>query len=1069
MYKCVYEVKFNKPAELTEEEVFAADWTDNNFDTLEDAVAFAQTKLDQEPYITATGVEINDDDTEDVYETETVWDSTKAVDYPEEDEFDPESVDPFEVFTVLPEESFAVVNDGETPIKVTVENCSECSEEECCSKEDLVDENPTSEESLTEHVNSEPEAVEASSSVKKPDNAVVDCEVYTVVSHSEDEKPLDCKMEKEILPKELTESLNDEELSRFMKAADMLGLKTMGDIDKYSKNHGDLHDQALLDQMEQDAKMVVELSEALSFDDDWDDEPETEAEYFDYEDDYLADALYYIDKFGGYEVVKATREKLEKLHNEFDKLKEKIKAKLPEIKRARGKITTLLKAGEDPVLEDVETPYGVLVKIKGIKVDEENPDDELDEGNLSDLRQNLDSQVVSQTEKDAYYDQKSKIADAIQKELGLNDWDAIKAKFTELGGDLAAVKNSDEILDFIYDKCCTNLKEDTTSGLCGDWWDDEEDKQEKLGYIEEGRERWVVTPEDEKVWDSLSDSDRLFLTYSDDMGYWYDNIMDREELMDAYLELASKFSRYADKEPLTEGIIDSAKRFIALKVLNKEFSDKGFRVSVRDGKGDHEVSAKRFGSASDADKYAKAMSAKPEVAAVFVYTEADKPEDRKALSEYRNNDIVNDYVLGIAKEIQTQNKADKTIAKTQSKGVDVTDHREETSTESKPAAAESKPAEKPVEPESKPAEKPEAEVAKPAEEQKYDTAKLNALRKHNKDILKAFQDAGLDTKDLTVAAIDKNGKSYKKASKQLNGLRKALFGEALEDTEYDDIPLDFEDQMDYLAKDEDEAIEGYEKVIDKVEDERIAAELEKIKTEEEAHKDFLETVKEDPTAEYVEPLSTEEVEETVPEVENYFDEDFEDKKLNEMSLKRKFVIGFKYGDSTDYSYVTRSVSDGYEEDEDEITSDDCLGNLEDALQFDSYEDAKEWMDLNGYEIFAELDGKHGVDWEWDDAVEIMPYDTAKNMHHAAEKSDAYDEEIITSEEISLTPEQQERYYDHRNTWYRDVDVVSKRPDKDKQGNVLFVFKGPRFWLNHSISDFKNTDSDNKDDKLAKLL
>lgn len=983
MYKCVYEVKFNKPAELTEEEVFAADWADNNFDTLEDAVAFAQTKLDQEPYITATGVEINDDDTEDVYETETVWDSTKSADYPEEDEFDPESVDPFEVFTVLPEESFAVVNDGEVPIKVTVEDCPECSEEECCSKEDLVDENPTSEdESLTEHVNSEPEAVETDSSVEKPDNAVVDCEVYTVVSHSEDEKPLDCKMKKEILPKELTESLNDEELSRFMKAADMLGLKTMGDIDKYSKNHGDLHDQALLDQMEQDAKMVVELSEALSFDDDWDDEPETEAEYFNYEDDYLADALYYIDKFGGYEVVKATREKLEKLHDEFDKLKEKIKAKLPEIKRARGKITTLLKAGEDPVLEDVETPYGVLVKIKGIKVDEENPDDELDESKLSDLHQNLDSQVVSQTEKDDYYDQKSKIADAIQKELGLNDWDAIKAKFTELGGDLSAVKNSDEILDFIYDKCCASLKEDVTSGLCGDWWDNEEDKQEKLGYMEEGRERWVVTPEDEKVWDSLSDSDRLFLTYSDDMGYWFDNIMDREELMDAYMELATKFSRYKDKAPLTEGVIDSAKRFIALKVLDKEFGNKGFRVSVRDGKGDHEISAKRFGSASDADKYAKAMSAKPEVAAVFVYTEADKPEDRKALAEYRNNDIVNDYVLGIAKEIQIQNKADKAIARTQSKGVDVTDHAEEASTE------------KPVEPESKPEEaKPETSVetpieeTKPAEEKKeYDTTKLNALRKQNKDILKAFQDAGLDTKDLTVAAIDKNGKSYKKASKQLNGLRKALFGEALEDSEYDDVPLDFEDQMDYLAKDEDEAIEGYEKVIDKVEDEHVAAELEKIKTEEEAHKDFLEVVKEDPTAEYVEPLETEEVEveETVSEVENYFDEDFDDKNSTEPALNRKFVIGFKPDNSTDYKYIICGMDFALditpEEYLDSVTSDDCLGSLEDALKFNSfnsYKEAKEWLDWNGDEIFAKRGDKHKADWKWEDAIEIIAQDNVE--------------------------------------------------------------------------------------------
>lgn len=40
----------------------------------------------------------------------------------------------------------------------------------------------------------------------EPDNAVVDCDTYTLVAHSEDEKPLDCKMEKKPLEKPLTES-----------------------------------------------------------------------------------------------------------------------------------------------------------------------------------------------------------------------------------------------------------------------------------------------------------------------------------------------------------------------------------------------------------------------------------------------------------------------------------------------------------------------------------------------------------------------------------------------------------------------------------------------------------------------------------------------------------------------------------------------------------------------------------------------------------------------------------------------------------------------------------------------
>lgn len=79
----------------------------------------------------------------------------------------------------------------------------------------------------------------------------------------------------------------------------------------------------------------------------------------------------------------------------------------------------------------------------------------------------------------------------------------------------------------------------------------------------------------------------------------------------------------------------------------------------------------------------------------------------------------------------------------------------------------------------------------------------------------------------------------------------------VEELKDEDIPTDFEDQMDVLAADEDEAIDTYDKVIDKVEDEHVQGELKKIETEEQAHKDYLEKVKEDPTIDYEEPLTDE--------------------------------------------------------------------------------------------------------------------------------------------------------------------------------------------------------------------
>lgn len=64
-------------------------------------------------------------------------------------------------------------------------------------------------------------------------------------------------------------------------------------------------------------------------------------------------------------------------------------------------------------------------------------------------------------------------------------------------------------------------------------------------------------------------------------------------------------------------------------------------------------------------------------------------------------------------------------------------------------------------------------------------AKLTRARQNNSKIVKAFKEVGLATDDLTVAAKNKNGKEYKKASDKLNKLRKTLFGEAFEE-ELDD-------------------------------------------------------------------------------------------------------------------------------------------------------------------------------------------------------------------------------------------------------------------------------------------
>lgn len=67
---------------------------------------------------------------------------------------------------------------------------------------------------------------------------------------------------------------------------------------------------------------------------------------------------------------------------------------------------------------------------------------------------------------------------------------------------------------------------------------------------------------------------------------------------------------------------------------------------------------------------------------------------------------------------------------------------------------------------------------------------------------------------------------------------------------------DYKSDLEFLAKDEEEAIKGYDKVIDKMNkdgDSKILSQLIRIRDEEKAHLDFLNKAKEDPDAEYEDP------------------------------------------------------------------------------------------------------------------------------------------------------------------------------------------------------------------------
>ena len=133
---------------------------------------------------------------------------------------------------------------------------------------------------------------------------------------------------------------------------------------------------------------------------------------------------------------------------------------------------------------------------------------------------------------------------------------------------------------------------------------------------------------------------------------------------------------------------------------------------------------------------------------------------------------------------------------------------------------------------------------------------------NNKDILKILKNK-LDLHgEGDIVIISKKGElDNPKAPKIKIKVTEDEFDTLAKEFHDSEIQLEaFEEQMDFLAKDEQEAIEGYEEVIGVVEDEHVKEQLEKILVEEKVHLAFLEQVKQDPSVNYEEPLPEQAVE-----------------------------------------------------------------------------------------------------------------------------------------------------------------------------------------------------------------
>lgn len=114
---------------------------------------------------------------------------------------------------------------------------------------------------LTEHVNEEHPAIESDQELEGTDNAVVDCKVADVVTHSEDEKPVDCEGKKKPLEKPLTEAKRDPFHDAIFEAIDYL--TEFSDIFPVPENIGAANWEELKDDINYGLSSDFEIAEII--------------------------------------------------------------------------------------------------------------------------------------------------------------------------------------------------------------------------------------------------------------------------------------------------------------------------------------------------------------------------------------------------------------------------------------------------------------------------------------------------------------------------------------------------------------------------------------------------------------------------------------------------------------------------------------------------------------------------------------------------------------------------------------------------------------------------------------
>ena len=276
------------------------------------------------------------------------------------------------------------------------------------------------------------------------------------------------------------------------------------------------------------------------------------------------------------------------------------------------------------------------------------------------------------------------------------------------------------------------------------------------------------------------------------------------------------------------------------------------------------------------------------------------------------------------------------------------------------------------------------------------------------------------------------------------------------DTKEEDLPDTFEGKIDFLLADEEEAIDGYNKVISAIsEDEdmdNVVSQLETIRDEEIAHKEFLAQVKEDINATYNASIDPEDLI-TDDDVAELDDESDEDSLTEELKVFTSTLEGFHpskqaevfWQDIVDNNKVEDleyALEELYPDGISDVALDDLLVNEEDWI--------RDIIDLEEFD-----DDTDTEEADYDDSDDIDPIDfdedDLEDKADVDELDDIDDIETDSDEMVDLDTEASEDDEEPAKESKDDLDDEPEEED-DKTDRLADSFINKQFKATSTLTE-----------------